>query len=98
MLKVILLPLLLSGCVMPHGVFVSGEASMMQSLPNASDWQMRADGKVRDNIGMVSVKAGYAITSNTDIYTGVSHLSLADFGNDKGYNSLIIGLQSRKQW
>lgn len=90
---------LLPGCAMPPGFFVSGDATMMQPIAvDGKQWRFWAGGKDRDNIGQVTIKAGYALTPHTDIYTGISHLSLLDYGEDDGYNSLIVGLQTRKQW
>ena len=86
------------GCATHPGFFVSADASIAKPMPNATDWRWTAGGKERDNVGQVVLKAGYALTPRTDIYAGLSHLSLADYGQDMGYNAVIIGLQSRKQW
>jgi hypothetical protein len=94
----ILLLALLSGCAIQPGFFVSADASMAKPIPNATDWRFTFGGKERDNVGQVTLKAGYALTPNFDIYTGLSHLSLADYGQDAGYNAVIIGLQTRQQW
>ncbi len=89
---------LLPGCAIQPGLFVSADASIAKPMPNATDWRWTAGGKERDNVGQVTLKAGYALTPQTDIYTGLSHLSLADYGQDMGYNAVIVGLQTRKQW
>ena len=89
---------LLPGCAIQPGFFVSADASIAKSFPNATDWRFTFGGKERDNVGQVVLKAGYALTPQTDIYAGVSHLSLADYGQDMGYNAVIVGLQTRKQW
>ena len=96
--SMLLLFALLPGCAIQPGFFVSGDASIAKPMPNATDWRWIAGGKERDNVGQVVLKAGYALTPQTDIYAGLSHLSLADYGQDTGYNAVIIGLQSRKQW
>ena len=88
----------LTGCAIQPGFFVSADASIAKPMPSATDWRWIAGGKERDNVGQVTLKAGYALTPQTDIYTGLSHLSLADYGQDTGYNAVIVGLQSRKQW
>ncbi len=88
----------LTGCAIQPGFFVSAEASIAKPLPSATDWRFTFGGKERDNVGQVTLKAGYALTPQTDIYTGLSHLSLADYGQDMGYNAVIIGLQTRRQW
>ena len=88
----------LPGCAIQPGFFVSADASIAKPMPNATDWRWTAGGKERDNVGQVVLKAGYALTPQTDIYAGLSHLSLADYGQDMGYNAVIVGLQTRKQW
>ena len=89
---------LLPGCAIQPGFFVSADASIAKPMPNATDWRWIAGGKERDNVGQVTLKAGYALTPQTDVYAGLSHLSLADYGQDMGYNAFIVGLQTRKQW
>jgi hypothetical protein len=89
---------LLTGCATQPGFFVSADASIAKPIPNVTDWRFAFGGKERDNVGQVMLKAGYAVTPQTDIYAGVSHLSLADYGQDMGYNAVIIGLQTRRQW
>jgi hypothetical protein len=89
---------LLTGCAIQPGFFVSADASIAKPLPNATDWRFTFGGKERDNVGQVTLKAGYALTPQTDIYAGLSHLSLADYGQDMGYNAVIVGLQTRQQW
>ena len=96
--SMLLLVTLLPGCAIQPGFFVSADASIAKPLPNATDWRFTFGGKDRDNVGQVVLKAGYALTPQTDVYAGLSHLSLADYGQDMGYNAVIIGLQSRKQW
>ena len=88
----------LTGCAIQPGFFVSADASIAKPMPSATDWRFTFGDKERDNVGQVVLKAGYALTPQTDIYAGLSHLSLADYGQDMGYNAVIIGLQSRKQW
>ena len=88
----------LTGCAIQPGFFVSADASIAKPMPSATDWRFTFGDKDRDNVGQVVLKAGYALTPQTDIYAGLSHLSLADYGQDTGYNAVIIGLQSRKQW
>ena len=89
---------LLPGCAMHPGFFVSADASIAKPVPIATDWRFTFGGKERDNVGQVTLKAGYALTPQTDIYAGLSHLSLADYGQDVGYNAVIVGLQTRQQW
>ena len=88
----------ITGCATQPGFFVSADASIAKPMPSATDWRFTFGGKSRDNIGQVTLKAGYALTPNSDIYDGLSHLSLADYGRDMGYNAVIIGLQTRRQW
>ena len=94
----LLLVTLLPGCAIQPGFFVSADASIAKPMPNATDWRFTFGGKERDNVGQVTLKAGHALTPQTDIYAGLSHLSLADYGQDIGYNAVIVGLQTRKQW
>ena len=96
--SMLLLVTILPGCAIQPGFFVSADASIAKPMPNATDWRWTAGGKERDNVGQVTLKAGCALTPQTDIYAGLSHLSLADYGHDIGYNAVIVGLQTRKQW
>lgn len=96
--SMLLLLALLPGCAIQPGFFVSADASIAKPLPNATDWRFAFGGKEHDNVGQVTLKAGQALTPQTDIYAGLSHLSLADYGQDMGYNAVIVGLQTRKQW
>jgi hypothetical protein len=96
--SMLLLATTLTGCAIQPGFFVSADASIAKPIPNATDWRFTFGGKERDNVGQVTLKAGYALTPQTDIYAGLSHLSLADYGQDIGYNAVIVGLQTRKQW
>ena len=96
--SMLLLFALLPGCAIQPGFFVSADASIAKPMPSATDWRFTFGDKERDNVGQVVLKAGYALTPQTDIYAGLSHLSLADYGQDMGYNAVIIGLQTRQQW
>jgi hypothetical protein len=96
--SMLLLATTLTGCATHPGFFVSADASIAKPFPHATDWRFIFGGKERDNVGQVMLKAGYALTPNSDIYAGLSHLSLADYGHDMGYNAVVIGLQTRRQW
>lgn len=88
--------LLLSGCSLatPY-VEVSGN---IQQRTGSSDWVLvDGYGKARDYVGQVSVVAGLQ-RGGLSVFAGLSHLSMPEYGHDRGFNALMTGVSYRHAW
>lgn len=92
MMRLMLMALLLAGCTATPYVEVSGN---MQHRSGASDWVLTdGAGRQRQYVGQVSAVVGIE-RGGWSVFAGLSHLSLPEYGHDRGLNSHMIGAAYR---
>ena len=95
MTKIMLLTIaLLPGCAMYPWSFAEINGNI-QHRTGASDWVMvDGGGASRDYIGQVQAVVGVEY-KGFSVYAGFNHLSLPEYGHDRGYNGQVIGISKR---
>ncbi|MBO0611718.1 hypothetical protein [Thiothrix fructosivorans] len=86
--------LLSVGCTTQGKPFIQADGNLQHGIAEASDWVFRAGSKTYQDVGQVTVSAGYD-WKPCYAYAGVSHLSLARYGHDIGLNSVMAGVGCR---
>lgn len=81
---------LLPGCAMPPGLFaeVSGN---VQHRTGASDWTLPGN---REYIGQVQAVVGVE-ARGLSVFAGFNHLSMPQYGHDRGFNGEVVGVSYR---
>ena len=95
-MRMMLLCLLLSGCTSPQMILVGHPyievSGNIQHRTGASDWALvDGYGKPRDYVGQVMAVAGYEM-AGWSAYAGFNHLSLPEYGHDRGLNGEVVGI------
>ena len=81
---------LLPGCAIQPGFFaeVSGN---VQHRTGASDWTLPGN---REYIGQVQAVVGVE-RRGLSVFAGFNHLSLPEYGHDRGFNGEVVGVSYR---
>ena len=92
--SMLLLFALLPGCATHPGLFAEVDGNI-QHRTGASDWALTDGyGKDRYYIGQVKAVVGVEYKGFSG-YAGFNHLSMPEYGHDRGFNGQVIGLSYR---
>lgn len=85
---------MLAGCSGQQTRYILIDGNVTKATQSLSDWQMTAGGKQRDLYGNLSARIGIE-QDGYSAYAGISHYSLADYGQDIGVNGAMVGISKR---
>jgi hypothetical protein len=71
----------------------AGVDASLSKQSKASDYTLRADGKVRDTMFEGEATVGYKWLNGVQTYAGVRHMSVPDARDGRGMNAVIVGVK-----
>ena len=88
--SILLLATTLTGCATHPGLFAELDGNI-QHRTGASDWTLPGN---REYIGQVQAVVGVEYKGISG-YAGFNHLSMPEYGYDRGFNGQVVGLSYR---